>query len=104
VKVAASEIDAAACTKAGVVDACAVSLPTEPGGARLAIAVVGEPEALKRLAEDVRASLPLLPPFSVVQVSAIPRSSMGKVDREEFGRSLAQHLMKEKAKEQTTSS
>jgi 2,3-dihydroxybenzoate-AMP ligase len=94
VKVAATEIDAAACTKTGVVDACAVSLPTEIGGSRLAIAVVAEPEALEGLEEHVRAAQPSLPQFAVVPVSSIPRSSMGKVDREAFANLLAQQMRK----------
>jgi acyl-coenzyme A synthetase/AMP-(fatty) acid ligase len=94
VKVAATEIDAAACTKTGVVDACAVSLPTEIGVSRLAIAVVAEPEALVGLAEHVRAAHPSLPQFAIVPVTSIPRSSMGKVDREAFANLLAQQMRK----------
>jgi 2,3-dihydroxybenzoate-AMP ligase len=94
VKLAASEIDAAACTKSGIADACAVSLPTEFGGSRLAIAVVAGPEALEGLAEYVRAAQPSLPQFAIVPVTSIPRSSMGKVDREALASLLAQQMKK----------
>jgi len=92
VKIAASEIDAAACTKTGVTDACAVSLPTENGGTLLVIAVVADPKGLEGLAEHVRAAEPTLPQFAVVAVTSIPRSSMGKVDREAFASTVAQQM------------
>ena len=86
VKVAASEIDAAACTKTGVADACAVPFPPKLVASVSLSLSLPRRKPLKGWQEHVRAALPSLPQFTVVPVSAIPRSSMGKIDREAFGR------------------
>ncbi|WP_201839255.1 class I adenylate-forming enzyme family protein [Microvirga zambiensis] len=92
VKLSADDIDEAARSAAGVEDACAFVLPDRQEGARLAIAVAGQLDAVGRLPSHLRSMMPSLPPFSVVPVSAIPRNSMGKVNREEFAQRVDQLL------------
>ena len=84
VKLSATEIDEAARSGPGIEDACAVVLPDRGEGVRLAIAVAGHPDGVRRLPPHLRSVMQNLPPFSVVPVSMIPRTSMGKVNRDEF--------------------
>ena len=74
-------------------DACTVSLPWTDGATRLAIAVVAPIDSTRNLIGLIRQGLPALPPFSIVPVSAIPRNSMGKVNREEFGTLFAERML-----------
>jgi acyl-coenzyme A synthetase/AMP-(fatty) acid ligase len=92
VKLPAIEIDDAARSVAGVEDACAVVLPDRNGGVRLGIAAIGQPDAVRHLPPRLRSTLPDLPPFSVVPVDTIPRSSMGKVNREAFAHEIVERL------------
>lgn len=92
VKLLASELDDAARSHAGIEDACAIVLSHQGGAARLAIAVAGQPDAIRGLAPALRSLLPSLPPFSVVPVSRIPRNSMGKLNRDTFAQDIAQQL------------
>ena len=73
-------------------DACTVSLPWKDGATRLAVAVVAPIDSARNLIGPIRQGLPALPPFTIVPVSGVPRNSMGKVNRAEFGRLLAQRL------------
>jgi acyl-CoA synthetase (AMP-forming)/AMP-acid ligase II len=92
VKLSADDIDEAARSETGVEDACAFVLPDRQEGARLAIAVAGQLDAVRNLPSHLRSVMPSLPPFSVVPVSVIPRNSMGKVNREEFAQRVDQLL------------
>jgi acyl-coenzyme A synthetase/AMP-(fatty) acid ligase len=92
IKLSPEEIETAVRRQPGITDACTVLLPRTDGSIRLAIAVAAARTAFPDLPPAIRKALPDLPPFSVVAVSAIPRNSMGKVNREEFSRLLAQHL------------
>ncbi|WP_262273512.1 class I adenylate-forming enzyme family protein [Microvirga yunnanensis] len=92
VKLSATEIDEAARSQVGVEDACAIVLPDRGEGVRLAIAVAGQMDAIRSLPPQLRATMPGLPPFSVVPVSLVPRNSMGKVNREEFAQEIAELL------------
>jgi acyl-CoA synthetase (AMP-forming)/AMP-acid ligase II len=87
------DIDAAVLRLPGVQDACAISLPRKDGGFRLAIAVAGRIEDVIGIAPAIREALPTLPPFSVVPVSAVPRNPLGKANRKEFARLIAQRLV-----------
>ncbi len=81
VKLAADEIDAVARDGAGIDDACAVVLGGEADGQQLAVLVAGTPESPGEVAVRLRAHLPALPRFLLVSVPAIPRGTMGKVNR-----------------------
>jgi acyl-coenzyme A synthetase/AMP-(fatty) acid ligase len=88
VKLSASEIDEAARVQAGIEDACAIVIPDQEGGVRLAIVVAGSPEAIRDLPRRLRSMLPGLPPFSLVPVSNVPRNSVGKINREAFAQEV----------------
>lgn len=91
-KFSAEDIDTAVCSQAGVQDACTVLLPYKDGSVRVGIAIVCPSEIIKSVASSIRRAMPDLPPFSIVPISAVPRNSMGKVNREEFGRMLIKQL------------
>jgi acyl-coenzyme A synthetase/AMP-(fatty) acid ligase len=92
VKLSATEIDEAARSEPGIEDACAIVLPDIGEGVRLAIAVAGHLDAVRSLPPRLRSMMQNLPQFSVVPVSMIPRNSMGKVNRDEFARRIAELL------------
>jgi acyl-coenzyme A synthetase/AMP-(fatty) acid ligase len=97
VKLSATEIDEAARSQAGIEDACAIVLPEQGRGPRLAIAAAGPPEAIRNLPPLLRSLLPSLPSFSVVPVSTIPRNSRGKINREEFAQEILELLQNPRA-------
>ncbi|MDQ6438122.1 class I adenylate-forming enzyme family protein [Mesorhizobium sp. LHD-90] len=99
VKLSGSDIDAAVRQQPGVQDVAAVPIVDPSGRVRLAIALVASEEAARVLSGTIRAVMLGLPHFSLVQVSRIPRSSMGKVNRNEFGRLLSQALANRGSKE-----
>ena len=80
VKWPAAEIDLAARQADRVEDACAVVLAPD-SNPQLAVIVAGEVSDGEGLAALIRAKLPQLPQFALVCVAALPRSSMGKVNR-----------------------
>jgi len=92
VKYSGSDIDAFARRQPDIHDAVAVPLVDLKGRMRLGIAVVASEEAAGALPGAIRSAMPHLPRLSLVRVSSIPRSSMGKVNRIEFGRLLSEML------------
>lgn len=78
VKVPGEDLDALARGHPGVEDACALLLSQD----RLALAIVGQPRSADALAAEIRAAMPTLPRFRLISVAAIPRGSMGKVNRD----------------------
>ena len=73
----------------GVQDAAAVPIVDPNGRVRLAIAVVTSEVGTGALPGAIRSAVPHLPRFTLVQMASIPRSSMGKINRTEFGRLLS---------------
>jgi acyl-coenzyme A synthetase/AMP-(fatty) acid ligase len=80
VKVSAEEVDAAVRDSDGVKDACALVV-SDNGEPRLAILVAGGMEPPEVTVERVRSRVPGLPRLLLVSIEAIPRGSMGKLDR-----------------------
>ena len=72
-------------TDAGIDDACAVVLGGEADGQRLAILIAGSVASPGEVAARLRAHFPALPRFVLVSIAAIPRGSMGKVNRADLG-------------------
>jgi len=89
IKLSGNDVDAAVRQQPGVQDAAAVSIVDANGRVRLAIAVVTSEAGTGALVEAVRSAVPHLPRFTLVQMSGIPRSAMGKLNRTEFGRLLS---------------
>ncbi len=81
VKLPAEDLDAIARETDGVTDACAVVLASAEAWHELALLVTGEPNG-ENLAARIRAKLPMTPRFRLVAIPAIPRGSMGKVNRD----------------------
>ena len=81
VKLPAEDLDAIARETDGVTDACAVLIATGEAWHELALLVTGEPNG-ENLAARIRAKLPMTPRFRLVAIPAIPRGSMGKVNRD----------------------
>jgi acyl-coenzyme A synthetase/AMP-(fatty) acid ligase len=92
VKLSGSDVDAAARQQPGVQDAAAVPIVDPDGRVRLAIAVVASEVEIGALPGAIRSAVPRLPRFTLVQMASIPRSSMGKINRTEFGRLLSEAL------------
>ena len=88
VKLAADEIDAAARKQRGVEDACAVVMPSQTAP-YLALVIVGEVPSGEAFAEAMREKLPGLARFVLIVVAALPRGSMGKLNREALAATLA---------------
>jgi acyl-coenzyme A synthetase/AMP-(fatty) acid ligase len=84
VKLSADELDAVARDGAGIDDACAVVLDGDADGQRLAILIAGGVGDPGEVAARLRSHFPALPRFLLVSVAAIPRGSMGKVNRAEL--------------------
>ena len=87
VKLQADDIDAAARTLPGVLDACAVVLNPD-GAGQLALVIVGQFVAPVALAAALRVAIPTLPRLTLVTVPALPRGTMGKVNRAALAASI----------------
>ncbi|MEO8243603.1 MAG: class I adenylate-forming enzyme family protein [bacterium] len=80
IKLSATEIDAAARDLPGIVDVCAIVLTPETTP-QLAVVIVGSLSDPAAFATALRARLHNLPRMMIVAATAIPRGSMGKVNR-----------------------
>jgi acyl-coenzyme A synthetase/AMP-(fatty) acid ligase len=75
-----------------VQELAAVMVPS-PKGEVLVIAVTCDDRVnAKTLWQQLRGRIPATVPFELVRLRTIPRNAMGKVDRPELRRELAQHL------------
>lgn len=86
-KVDPARIDAAAMLFEGLDDAAAFALTDASGVTRVALAIVGTVD-VAALSRHLAAELGAARPTVVVQVTAIPRTAMGKARRSELARSV----------------
>jgi len=85
-KLSAPIIEALLRDQPGIDDGAAIAVSDASGMSRLLVLATGEPTAMPHLAPALRTAIPGLPPFHIVPVSMIPRSAMGKINREELAR------------------